>query len=163
MTDRQYRIRVRKGETEFEVEGDKEFVEKHFKDFSAKIREPPAKLPSIEGVTPAPTPEKEVPLDNLSLAEFYKWKNPKNFNEVVVVFAYWLTKRKGKEEFVTADVSGCFDESRVSKPANVTQHIANMSSGKKAYLTEGSTKRMWKLTLTGEEFVEQELPRKSEG
>ena len=87
---------------------------------------------------------------------------PKNKNETVVVFAYWLMEREKKKEFRTRDITDCFDEARLPKPANVTQHVINVSSGKIPYLTKGSAKGLWKLTLTGEKFVEEELPRKSE-
>jgi hypothetical protein len=99
-------------------------------------------------------------LEGLSLAEFYKQKKPKGHNETVVVFAYWLTKKEKKEEFKTREIATCFSDAGVPKPKNITQHMKMVSSGKKAFLMKGSKKGLWKLTITGEKFVEKELPRK---
>jgi len=157
MTEQNYRIRIKQDAIEIEVEGDKEFVEKHIEEFKKVLPEIAKELP--------PKKVLEVPkggaLEGLSLAEFYKQKRPKDHNETVVVFAYWLTKKKGQEEVKTSDIGACFDEARIPKPKNVRQHIRIMASGKKACLTAGSQKGWYKLTLTGEEFVEKELPPKS--
>jgi len=162
MTEK-YRIRIKQGEVEIEVEGDKEFVEKHIEKFKEEIPNSTKELPPEEKtVIPESPPRAKLEIEKLSLAEFYKQKQPKDHNETVVVFAYWLTKKENKEEFPTKDISSCFDVARISKPKNVTQHIKAVSSGKKAFLTTGSKKGLWKLTLTGEEFVEKELPRKGE-
>jgi archaeosine-15-forming tRNA-guanine transglycosylase len=74
-----------------------------------------------------------------------------------------LTKKGKKEEFNTKDIITCYDEAKVPKPKNVTQHVQAVASHKKALLTAGSKKGYYKLTITGEEFVENELPHKSEG
>lgn len=161
-----YRIRIRKGDTEIEIEGDKEFVEKHIEEFKEELSQIP-EVPLSEGKSISPTiereeKEQEPKLKDLSLAEFYKIKQPKDHNETVVVFAYWLTKKENKEEFKTGDISKCYDVARITKPKNTTQHIQRAASGKKAWLTTGYKKEYYKLTLTGEELVEKELPHKSE-
>ncbi len=162
MTDQNYRIKIKQGEIEIEVEGDKEFVEKHIEEFKKELPRIAKELPSKEKIVSPEIPEKESELEKLSLAEFYKQKDPKNHNETVVVFAYWLTKKEKKEEFKTKDIGACYDEARISKPKNITQHVQAVASGKKAYLTKGSARTYYKLTLTGEEFVEKELPRRIE-
>ena len=161
MTEQNYRIRIKLGEVEIEVEGDKEFVEKHIEEFKKEMPKIAKELPSKKTVTPEIQKEKDE-LERLSLAEFYKMKQPKDHNETVVVFAYWLRKKEGEEEFKTRDISNCYDTTRIQKPKNITQHIQAVASGKKAWLTGGSKKGFYKLTLTGEDFVEKELPHKSE-
>jgi len=162
MTEQNYRIRIKHGEVEIEAEGDKEFVEKHIEEFKKEIPKITKELPPKEKLITSEIPKKKVELEALSLAEFYKQKQPKDHNETVVVFAYWLAKNKGQEEFQTKDISACYDEAKIPKPKNVTQHISVMTSGRKAYLTAGFQKGRYKLTLTGEEFVEKELPPKKE-
>jgi hypothetical protein len=157
MTEQNYRIRIKHGEVEIEAEGDKEFVEKHIEEFKKEMLKIAKELPPKE-VTPE-IPRKEIDWGELSLGEFYKQKQPKNHNKTVVVFAYWLTKRKGQEEFQPKDIRACYGEAKISKPKNVRQHISvNVSKG---YLTTGSKKSWYKLTRTGKEFVEKELPPKS--
>lgn len=141
---------------------DKEFVEKHIEEFKKERPEIAKELPSKEKTAIPETQKEKVELEGRSLAEFYKQKNPKDHNETVVVFAYWLTKNGEKEEFKAKDIIDCYDETRISKPTNVSQHIRAVSSGRKAYLTAGSENGRYKLTLSGEDFVEKELPRKSE-
>lgn len=160
MTEQNYRIRIKLGEREIEAEGDKEFVEKYIEEFKKEISKIPTELPSTEKIITPEIQKEKIELDRLSLAEFYKRKNPKHHNETVVVFAYWLKKREKKEKFTAKDINDCYEEAKISKPRNVTQHIQVVASGKKAYLTRGPGRGYYKLTLTGEEFVEKELPKK---
>lgn len=160
MSEQNYRIRIKLGEVEIEAEGDKEFVEKHIGEFKKEMPQVAKGLPSKE-VTPE-IPREKLELERLSLAEFYKQKIPRDYNETAVVFAYWLTKKEKKEEFKTKDISACYDKVKITKPKNESQHVRWEASGKKARLTAGSKKGYYKLTLTGEGFVEKELPRKSE-
>ncbi|MDY6985710.1 MAG: hypothetical protein SVE93_04825 [Candidatus Thermoplasmatota archaeon] len=163
MTDQNHRIRIKRGEVEIEVEGDKEFVEKHIEEFKKEIPNIAKELsPKEKLIPPQEVSPEENELEGLSLAEFYKQKQPKDFNETAVVFAYWLTKKEGKEEFKASDIGACYDEVRMPKPKNITQHILALASGKKAQLAKGSKKGYYKLTSTGKDFVKKELPRKSE-
>jgi len=162
MTEQNYRIRIRLGEVEIEVEGDKEFVEKHIEEFRKEMPKIAKELPPKEEIISSEIQKEKVELEKLSLAEFYKQKQPRDHNEIVVIFAYWLTKKKGQEEFKPKDLLSCYDEARISKPKNISQHISYVCSGTKAYLTTGSKKGLYRLTLTGEDFVEGELPPKSE-
>jgi hypothetical protein len=159
MAEQNYRIRIKLGEIEIEAEGDKEFVEKHIEEFRKEMPKISKELPSKEKPILPEIPREEVELEHLSISEFYKQRQPKDNNETVVVFAYWLTKKERKEEFKTVEISACFSNAGVPKPRNVTQHMKMASSGKKAFLMKGSKKGLWKLTITGEKFIE-ERPRK---
>jgi len=161
MAEQNYRIRIKLGEAEIEAEGDKEFVEKHIEELKKEFSKITKESLSKEKTILPETPREEVGLEKLSLVEFYKQKQPKDNNETVVVFAYWLTKKEHKEEFKTEEITACFPDAGVSKPQNVAQHVKWASSGKKAFLMKGSKKGLRKLTTTGEKFVE-ELPRKGE-
>ncbi|PNR87541.1 hypothetical protein X925_08890 [Petrotoga sp. 9T1HF07.CasAA.8.2] len=159
MSEQNYRVRIKNGEVEIEAEGDKEFVEKHIKELKEEVLKFAKESPPKENSsTPEISTENE--LEKLSLVEFYKQKQPKDHNETVLVFAYWLTKRKKKEEFKTKDITACYDEVRIRKPKNTSQNVQN--GVKKALLTIGSENSYYKLTLSGEEFVEKVLPRKGE-
>jgi len=162
MTEQHYRIRIKQGEVEIEVEGDKEFVEKHIRELRGEVSKTVKESPLKEEVSTLETLKDVAQLEKLSLTEFYKQKRPSGHNETVLVFAYWLTKKESKEEFKPKDILSCYDEVRVPKPKNIHQHMIELASGKRAYLTKGSKKGFYRLTLTGEEFVEKELPRKSE-
>ncbi len=162
MVEQHYKIRIRRNEVEIEVEGDKEFVEKHIEEFKKELPKIAKESSLKEKPVVSEIPKEKLGLEKLSLAEFYKRKQPKGHNETVVVFAYWLTKERNKEEFNSKDILDCYDEARMKKPKNINQHIIKMAAGKKAYLTSGSEKGLHKLILPGEGFVEKELPGKSE-
>jgi len=155
-----YRIKIRQGDLEIEVEGDEKFVEKHIEELKGELQKFLEEPMLAEGSRVDIGEKKGADLDTLSIAEFYKQKQPKDHNETVVVFAYWLTKKEQKEEFTPKDISTCYDSAKVSRPKNIHQHIQRAAGTKKAWLMPGSEKGRYKLTITGEEFVENELPHK---
>jgi len=160
MSEKSYRIRIKVGEVEIEVEGDREFVEKHIREFKRY------RLEIVRGLgekgTISEVPNKKLELEGLSLAEFYKQKQPKDHDENVTVFAYWLTKKENREEFHVKDIRNCYKETKVPEPKNIYRNISAVVGPIRAYLVKGSRKGFYKLTRTGEEFVEGELPRQGE-
>jgi len=158
MTEKNYRIRIKKGEFEIEVEGDKEFVEKHIEEFKQEMQKAVKEMPPEEKAIIA---KEKIELEGISLAEFYKQKQPKGHNETVVVFAYWLTKRKKQQEFAPKDIVSCYNEIGIAKPANIWQFMKTLAGGRKAHLIRGDKKGIYKLSMTGDEFVEKELPKTS--
>ena len=160
MTEQNYRVRIKLGEVEIEAEGDKEFVEKHIEDFKKEMPKIAKELPSKEKAVISEIPKERVEFEKLSLPEFYKQKQPKDHNETVVVFAYWLTKKEGEEEFAPRDIDSCFNEIGITKPTNTPRNMKTLASGKKAYLIRREKRGRYKLSMTGEEFIEKELPHK---
>ena len=145
MTDMTYRIRVRRGDSEVEVEGDKQWVEDKFKEL---ITEKSSASAAVETKT-----------ENMpdSLVEFLETKgNPQKHTQLVTVFAYWLLKAEMMETFNVRDIISCYDKTRRVKPSNANQIIntnvrynllAQASDKKEGYMA-------WFLTHTGEQFVE---------
>jgi len=161
MTEQKYRIRIKLNEVEIEVEGDREFVEKHIEEFKKEMSKSIRELPPKEKMTPPETSKDKSELEGLSLAEFYKQQQPKDYNEQVVIFSYWLTKKEGKLEFEPKDIDNCFAKTAIDKPKNIPQYMKVLSGGKKAYLTKGDKRGQYKLSITGRNFVEKELPSKN--
>ena len=158
MTEQNYRIRIKLGEVEIEAEGDKDFVEKHIEEFRKEMPRIAKELPSKE-VTPE-IPRERIELGKLSIAEFYKERKPKGDIEVAVTIAYYLTVSGKREEFTNQEVKE--EASKLGyKLSNPADTLKSAASGKKAYVRKIS-KGKWTLTLEGERFVEEELPRKSE-
>lgn len=162
MTEQNYRIRIKLGEVEIEAEGDKEFVEKHIEEFKKEMPKIAKELPPKEKIITPEISKEKVELEKLSLAEFYKQKQPKDHNETVVVFAYWLTKKEGKEEFGPKDINNCYAQIGAKKPANVPYIMKILASGEKAYLSEVGKRGIYKIAMRGEDLVEKKLPIKSE-
>ena len=162
MTEQNYRIRIKLGEAEIEVEGDKEFVEKHIEKFKKEMPKTAKELPSEEKTVIPETQKEDVELGKLSLAEFYKMKQPKDHNETVVVFAYWLTEKENKGEFRPKDIEECYTKTGIRKPSNIPQTMKVLARGDKAYLIKTGKRGLYKIGMFGKELVEKELPHKSE-
>jgi len=146
MNDVNYRIKVKKGDFEVEVQGDKDWVEGKFKELTTQeIAVSIAKEVAAKGM-PA------------TLGEFLDQKgNPSKHTDSIAVFAYWLFKVEKMESFNVKDIIDCYDRTRKAKPSNpnqiinqnVASHIFAEASEKKDGL------KAWVITRTGEEFVEQ--------
>jgi hypothetical protein len=146
MSDVNYRIKIRKGDFEVEVQGDKIWVESKFKELTTQeVAIPVSKKVATEGI-----PE--------TLGEFLDQKgNPSKHTDSMAIFAYWLFKVQKAESFNVKDMIDCYDKTRKAKPSNpnqiinqnVQRHIFAEASEKKDGL------KAWVITRTGEEFVEQ--------
>ena len=157
-----YRIRLRKANIEIEVEGDKEFVEKHIEELKKELLKITEETPSQEKTVSTIVEREEKELEDISLAEFYKKKQPKDHNEIVVVFAYWLTVKESKEEFRPKDIEKCYSRIGIKKPTNIPQTMKTLASGTKAYLIKTEKRGIYKISMLGKDLVEKELPHKSE-
>lgn len=139
-----YRIKVKRGESEIEVEGDKEWVEEKLKELTSEKSYTPALTETVPQTMPT------------SLVEFLETKgNPKKHSELTAVFAYWLLKYEKVETFNVRDIISCYDKTRCAKPSNANQIInSNVRQGLFAQATEKKDGYIaWYLTGKGEQFV----------
>ena len=155
------RIKIRKGEAEIEVEGDKDFVEKHIEELKNELSKFSRKIP-VEGGSVETIKKTNGELENISLAEFYKLKDPKDHNETTMVFAYWMIEKENKEEIRPKDIYKCYSKIGVPKPANIPDIMKTLASGRKAYLIKTERRGFYKISTLGRDLIEKELPRKSE-
>lgn len=142
----EYKIRVKKGDSEVEVQGDKEWVEAKYKELTVE---------KGAGMTPEFEESKSLPQ---TLGEFLDERgDPSKHTDSTAVFAYWLFKVEKMQSFNVQDILGCYDKTRKNKPSNVNQiinqnvatHIFAEASEKKDGL------KAWIITRTGEGYVEQ--------
>jgi len=147
MDETTYKIKVRKGDFEVEVQGDKDWVESKYKE-----------LTTVEVVIPAK--ETEIVLTTMpeTLGEFLDEKgNPSKHTDAMVVFAYWLFKREQMESFNVKDITRCYDQTRKAKPSNPNQ-IINQNVSRHIFAEASAEKdglKAWVITRTGEEYVER--------
>lgn len=140
----------------------------------------PAALPEVQEVPAAPeqkaAPAKHAPRIALTippipvdlkpgkekpgLREFYAEKKPANHYEKAAVFAYYITKFNKQQEVKYGEVLSCYEEVNEKKPS-VTDIVKN-SIRYKGWLEQGSDKLSAKLTISGENFVKFDLPRKEQ-
>jgi len=146
MNDSIYRIKVKKGEVEVEVQGDKVWVEEKIKELtSQEISTSFSKEILAKGM-----PE--------TLGEFLDQKgNPSKHTDSMAVFAYWLFKVEKMKSFNVKDIIDCYNKTRKAKPSNPNQIINE--NVKRRIFAEASEKKdglkAWVITRTGEEYVEK--------
>lgn len=141
-----YRLKLKKGDFELEVQGDREWVESKFE----KLTTEQISIAGIKEAVPRGMPQ--------TLGEFLDQKgNPQKHTDVVTIYAYWLFHVEKMESFNVKDIVGCYNRTRKTKPSNpnqiinqnVTSHLFAEAKEKKDGL------KAWVITRTGEEYVEQ--------
>ena len=146
MAEIPYRIKLKKGDFEIEVQGDKSWVESKFKQLTT---EEISILVAREAI-PEGMPE--------TLGEFLDQKgNPQKHTDVVAVFAYWLFKAEKMKSFNAKDIVECYNRTRRTKPSNPNQ-IINQNVATHLFAEAEEKKdgyKAWVITRTGEEYVEK--------
>jgi len=144
-----YRLRYRKGDYELELEGDKDWVERIFKEFM----ESGIKKILPENITARAGKIEEPPT---SLAEFLRSKgDPKEHIDLIIAFSYWLFHVENMESYNVDDIRRCYDKARIPQPRNPTDLMNKLQ--RKGWLKsagEKEGKKAWVITPSGEEYVE---------
>lgn len=131
-----YRIRVKFGTTEIEVQGDREFVEKKYSELFEKLSSgAPTERPST------PTKVEPPAVGKTSFSEFIAEKSravnkdPDDLtgSQKMMVIAYYEYRYKGKD-FSYDDVAASASEARLSGLTNPRQYTSDLI--KKGYLQE---------------------------
>lgn len=129
--------------------------------------EVPKQATSAKQAAPRPSPTlPPIPVDlkagesKPGLREFYAEKKPANHYEKAAVFTYYLVKFNKQTEVKYGEVLSCYEEVDEKKPS-VTDIVKN-SIRYKGWLEQGSDKFACKLTISGENFVKYDLPKKAE-
>lgn len=152
-----YRVRLKQGETEFEIEGDRAYVTKLYQDLKLV-------LGLTEITKPVLAPEQRVSKSHIPRSTSPKASSPREFIDrhqvkrhvdIVLAFGYFLERTRGLKSFTGADINTCYYEAKV-EPSNTSQMIIN--NIKKGLIMPQSKKTgaraSYTLTRTGEEFVE---------
>jgi hypothetical protein len=147
MTTPIYKIRLRKGDFELEVQSnDRDWVETKFQE----LKKQETVVAKVEALEKRHIPE--------TLGEFLDKKgNPQKHTDRVTVFAYWLFKVEKMELFNVKDIIDCYNKTRIPKPSNPNQIInQNVATHIFAETTEKKDGyKAWVITRTGEQYVEQ--------
>lgn len=142
----EYKIKIKRGDYEVEVQGDKDWVEAKYKELTNEKDTP--SIPKVIEIGTMPE----------TLGEFLDLKgDPSKHTDAIAVFAYWLYKVEKMSSFNVQDMLGCYDKTRKVKPSNVNQIInQNVASHLFADASEKKDNlKAWVITRKGEEYVEQ--------
>jgi len=154
-----YRIKFRQGETEFEVEGDRNYVTRTYQDLKEILGLSERAKPVLGGAEPKSTRSsvsKPLGGKTSSPREFIDRYALKRHVDIVLAFAYFLEKIRGLKSFTGADINTCYYEAKV-EPSNTSQMIIN--NIKKGFIMPQSKKQKgartsYTVTRSGEELVE---------
>lgn len=153
-----YRIKFKQGDTEFEIEGDRSYVTKTYREVreilglspSQQTQQPVLSGDAKQSKTTSPKPSGGK---SSSPREFIDRYGLRRHVDIVLAFGYFLEKMRSLKVFSGADINTCYYEAKV-EPSNTSQMIINnikkgliMQSGK------SGSKKGFTLTRTGEEYV----------
>jgi len=156
MKETNYKLRFAKNGVEIEVTGDKNFVETHFNDL---LNDNLSKL--TKDRTGQPAPGNSSADSKFALRDFVEEKQPKDSaTELMPVLVYYAKHHEGLKQFNKNDVRNLYRRYDIHKqPQSVYQAILDTSRNKGYFESVPKAKGFFKLTESGEYFVEAELPR----
>lgn len=159
-----YRLKVVRGDLQFEAEGDKRFVLQMLARFD--------KTPTLEDLA-APLPVRTTKgkagggasvsvVKGTSPGEFIRQFHFKKHTDFVLAFGYYLEKHSGLAAFSAADINNCYYEAKMES-SNTSQMIVQnikrsfMMVAKKAAKDSKNGRKLFTLTHTGEEHLQKAL------
>jgi len=161
-----YRIKIVRGDLQFEAEGDKTFVLQML----ARFDQPESGVPSAPRGAPKARGGRATPSTALSVAkgtstgEFIRQFRFKRHTDFVLAFGYYLEKHSGVTAFAAADINNCYYEAK-RESSNTSQMI--IQNIKRGYMMEAKSsgkgrkgaKKLYRLTSSGEEYLQKALAR----
>ena len=145
-----YRIRVKRGDLEVEVESsDRDYVEAKVDQYlNAQLS---SESTTAESGVQATAARSRRPV---SVQEFVKRINPEKKNEIAAAIAYFLEYHAAPpvEEWKSEEIGDRFADARKEKPANMRDLLV-----KSDYFMEGRERGTYRLSETGVNWVEGRL------
>ncbi|MCI0553382.1 MAG: hypothetical protein L0287_20740 [Anaerolineae bacterium] len=159
-----YRIKIARAGSEFEVEGDKEFVLEMLERFEKSIIDKPAPQQGIQPPIPITETEVRESAKTLSVGEFIRKLGVKKHVDLVLAFGYYLEKNQGASSFTPADINTCYYDSKLESSNTSQMIVLNIRRGffMEAKQDKGEGKKRYTLTNSGEEYIEQQLSQVAE-
>lgn len=162
-----------------ELEGSEAFVTKYLEIFRKEMKE--LRLPTISKAKKpkerakeekprrvsrkAPTRIIPIPLDlkekdgKPALRKFFKEKAPQSYAEKVTVIAYYLKKYLKINRMEAGHVVSCCKEEKSKVPTKISQLFYDVHRHQ-GWLDISNGRKFAEINLSGENFIEYDLPRK---
>jgi hypothetical protein len=152
-----YKLHVRQGDLEIEVQGDKAFVEARFDDLRKQLAgETRSQTTAQSVVDSTPSPNREV-----AVSEFVKNLKADQQTDVVLGMAFYLLRERKQDSFTSGDIYRLYAESRLPK-TNV--NLAIIGNIRKGFVMERSERKnglkLFSVTPSGEEYIDKTLANK---
>ena len=100
--------------------------------------------------------------NNVSLEDYLKEKNPgKTTANIITVIGYYITVMKGAESFSEGNIDYAYRTLSIpGRPTHLHQIMIN-AKNKQDFFEYSGEDGKWKLSRTGEIFVDEKLPPKN--
>ena len=158
-----YRIKISRGDTAFEAEGDKKFVLEMIERFAEEPTPVPpfAKGPKSRGKPGLIVPPTTSGGKKVSVGEFVRQLGFKKHTDLVLAFGYYLEKVAGAASFTPADINTCYYEAKLESSNTSQMIIQNIRRGfmMQAKRDKEKGKKAYTLTHSGEQYVEISPPK----
>lgn len=175
MAEKVYKIKIKDGDTEIELEGDKKFVNESFKQVKNVLgtkktkskkkpksrkkrgrKKKPGRKPKKK---PKKTPKKDrVDLRKYSLKEIFNMKKPRRKRHHVIIMAYYMNKALRKREFRATDLKPLYEEVEIDAPKNLSYFLRKMADEEPKLLAHGRKQGRYKITDKGIDYLYDEIP-----
>ena len=96
--------------------------------------------------------------EKIGLRDFYAEKKPANHYEKTTLFVFYLTKYNKQQEIKYGEILSCYEEINEKKPSIID--IVKNSIRYKGWLEPGIEKLSTRLTISGENFIKFDLPKR---
>ncbi len=175
MANQSYRIHIRQGEFELDVEGDMAFVESYVEAFlsdeadfdvpvqksrrekSAKMKAHPAKPRGSAKTKGGGSGAGEAEVDKAALNAFMRGRKPSsNKDRYLQYMRFWLAQ--GVKEVGDAQIQACFAAEGLVVPPTGRQNFGSLRAEGK--VKSGSKRGLWALTPAGAEEQESKAAKK---
>ncbi len=159
-----YRLRIARGEQQFEAEGDKKFVLDMLKRFESGSSSNAVLLSPAQHRGEEKLPRLEGPAGKgLSPGEFIRQIGFKKHIDVVLAFGYYLEHQLGTKDFTPADINTLYYEAKMENSNTSQMCISNIRRG---YMMESKAakkggKKRYTLTASGEGHVRARLTKQA--
>lgn len=173
--DKHLRLKFKIGEIEFEAEGNPEDVERQREVFSSSLLplavQAMMQTKSLEAtyidnpiVQELPLEEKETTenlnkIQKMSINEFLKFKGFVSQIDIAIGLVYYFEIIKNSGSFSSEDLKRYFSDAKIPVPSNPSDVINKLTG--KTYIMGTEEKGKYKLTMTGEEYVEEFVPKEN--
>jgi hypothetical protein len=156
MATKTYRIRIGKGDQQFEVEGDKQFVLEMLKRFEPTTEQPLAPSASVKSQKQCvqTLSQPNSPGKKVSVGEFIRQLGFKKHTDLVLAFGYYLEKFGGLNSFTPADINTCYYDAKLESSNTSQMIILNIRRSFLMQAKKDKGKKAYTLTQSGVEHVE---------
>ena len=157
MSSKNYRVRIARGDQQFEAEGDKAFVLDMLRKYETESASDAVAITSSKPLKIKPDAAALASSKAVSPGEFIRQLGLKKHTDLVAAFGYYLEQHSGSKTFTPADINTCYYEAKM-EPSNISQSIVQNIKRGYMMVAKGSkkvkgAKKSYTLTASGEAFV----------